>query len=223
MQNDGVYKLGVWIRDSAAGVGTVSFVDPKTGSFGGLGHGICDVDTGKLMPLGKASVYTASVDSVIAGKKGSPGELCAHFSSGTPWGDIYINSSYGVYGRLTDDFSSYKSYPVASFDEIHTGYATMITTVSGSVPKEYSVYIERVSSSSEGEKNFLIRITDEALLEASNGIVQGMSGSPLIQDGKIIGAVTHVLVNDPERGYGIFIRNMLKVSKDSEKIASSFQ
>ncbi len=221
-QKDGIFKLGIWIRDSAAGVGTVSFVDPKTGSFGGLGHGICDVDTLKLMPLGKASVYKASVDSVIAGKKGSPGELCAHFSSNTPWGDIYINSSYGVYGKLNGDFSSYKSYPIASYDEIRSGPATVITSVSGSTPKEYSVFIEKISPNSNGEKNFLIRISDESLLEISNGIVQGMSGSPLIQNGKIIGAVTHVLVNDPHKGYGIFIENMLKVSKDSEKIAQSF-
>ncbi len=212
LQTDGQWKIGIWIRDSAAGIGTVTFVDPKTGVFGGLGHGICDVDTGKLMPLKKASVYDVIIDNVTAGKKGDPGELLGRFASNEACGDIFINSQNGVYGTLNGDFSSYKAYPVADYSEITSGYATVISTVSGNTPKEYSVRVEKVSDKLKSEKNFIIRITDETLLDTTNGIVQGMSGSPIIQNGKIIGAVTHVLVNDPQKGYGIYIGNMLKTA-----------
>lgn len=219
LQTDGIWKIGVWIRDSTAGIGTVTFIDPATGYFGGLGHGICDVDTAQLMPLRKASVYDVTIDSVVAGKKGDPGELCGRFTSSKVTGDILLNANNGVYGKLYGDFTGYRAYPVASYAEIVTGPATVITTVDGITPKEYSVKIEKISGNSEGEKNFLIRITDESLLDITNGIVQGMSGSPIIQNGKIIGAVTHVLINDPAKGYGIYIGNMINMTNGLELAA----
>ena len=209
---DGVYKLGIWIRDSAAGIGTVTFYDPESGLFGGLGHAVCDADTGVLMPIARASVYKASIEDVIKGRKGAPGGLVGIFTSQTPWGEIYLNTTYGVFGRLEGVSGELKAYPVAKFTEITAGAATIISTVDGVTPKEYSVSVEKVALGSEGEKSFVIKITDEELLDKTGGIVQGMSGSPIIQNGKIIGAVTHVMVNDPTRGYGVYIGNMLKAA-----------
>ncbi len=209
---DGVYKLGIWIRDSAAGIGTVTFYEPESGLFGGLGHAVCDADTGVLMPISRASVYKASIEDVIKGRKGAPGGLVGVFISQKPYGEIYLNTSYGVFGRLDADVSGKKTYASAKYDEITAGAATIVTTVDGVTPKEYKVNIEKVSSAEKSEKNFVITVTDEELLSITGGIVQGMSGSPILQNGKIIGAVTHVLVNDPTRGYGVYIGNMLRAA-----------
>ena len=141
---DGVYKLGIWIRDSAAGIGTVTFFEPESGLFGGLGHAVCDADTGVLMPISRASVYKASIEDVIKGRKGAPGGLVGVFTSQKPYGEIYLNTSYGVFGRLDTDVSGKKTYAAAKYDEITAGAATIVTTVDGVTPKEYKVNIEKV-------------------------------------------------------------------------------
>ena len=214
--DDGVYCLGAWIRDSMAGIGTVTFYDPATGRFGALGHGITDVDTALLMPLSGGSIMDSTVKTVRRGEEGSPGELKGEFNLNHDAGSLYANTDAGVFGILAgenDDFTNCKAVPVASAEEVHVGKASILANVTGDEVKEYTAEISRVYAGIPGNRNFLVQITDPALLEVTGGIVQGMSGSPVIQNGRIVGAVTHVLVNDPTRGYGIFIENMLEAAK----------
>ena len=208
---DGVYRLGAWIRDSMAGVGTLTYYDPATAQYGALGHGITDVDTAKLMPLASGSIMETTVKAVRKGAEGSPGELKGDFSVQRDVGTLQANTDGGIFGTVSDaDFvPTAKAYPVAENGEIHTGAATILATVSGDVTQEYAVEILRLYPENRATRNLLLRVTDPQLLETTGGIVQGMSGSPILQDGKIIGAVTHVLLNDPTRGYGIFIENMM--------------
>ncbi len=209
--DDGCYKAGMWVRDSVAGIGTLTYVDPDTGIFGGLGHGICDTDTGKLMPFGGGEIVSVVITGVTKGTEGLPGELHGYFGDET-LGTLTDNSSTGVFGVMnSEDFVSDKLYDICLKQDIKEGKAQILTTVPGkSEPQFYDVVIERLNYNSKNPgKNMVIRITDEELIKATGGIVQGMSGSPIIQDGKIVGAVTHVFVNDPTRGYGIFIENML--------------
>ena len=209
---EGIYCLGAWIRDSMAGIGTVTFYDPVTGCFGALGHGITDVDTALLMPLSGGSIMDSTVKTVQRGAVGSPGELKGEFDLSHDAGELYANTDAGVFGTLAgenDDFTCRKAVPAASAKEVHVGDATILTNVFGDEVGEYEVKISRVYAGLPGNRNFLVTVTDPALLKITGGIVQGMSGSPIIQDGKLVGAVTHVLVNDPTRGYGIFIENML--------------
>ena len=204
------YKAGIWVRDSSAGIGTLSFYNADTGVFGGLGHGICDVDTGELLPLESGEIISTEITDVIIGKKGYPGELCGYFNESDILGELLTNTNVGIYGRL-------KRFPVenapveaAMKQDINTGKAEIITTVDSGVPKKYEIEIERVYYNSDSvQKNMVIKVTDPELLEKTGGIVQGMSGSPIIQDGKFIGAVTHVFVNDTTKGYAIFAENML--------------
>lgn len=207
---DNLYKAGIWIRDSTAGIGTVTFIDPRTNEFAGLGHGICDVDTGELMPLLRGNVVDVKLNGVNKGKVGDPGELKGIFCHGKI-GELKGNTPYGVFGTLSSVPEQYKRepLPIALKKDIKTGSATIYCTV-GEKPEEYSAEIVKINPANTDTKNFVIKITDERLLEATGGIVQGMSGSPVIQNGRIVGAVTHVLVNDPTSGYGIFIENMLK-------------
>ena len=209
--DDGKCRLGAWIRDSMAGVGTLTYYDPATGEYGALGHGITDVDTARLMPLAAGSIMETTVKAVRKGTSGSPGELKGDFSVQHDVGALYANTDCGVFGAVTDEVFTPQGeeLPVARRQEIHTGPATILATVSGSETEEYDVEIVRLCGSEQPTRNLLLRVTDERLLAATGGIVQGMSGSPIIQDGKLVGAVTHVLVNDPTRGYGIFIENML--------------
>ena len=208
---DGVCRLGAWIRDSMAGVGTLTYYDPVTNSYGALGHGITDVDTAKLMPLASGSIMETTVKAVKKGEQGSPGELKGDFSVQRDVGTLQANTDGGIFGTVSDEafISTAKSYPVADSDEIHTGAATILATVSGDMTEEYEVEIVKLYPKTQATRNLLVRVTDPRLLEVTGGIVQGMSGSPILQDGKIVGAVTHVLVNDPTKGYGIFIENML--------------
>ena len=214
-QEDRNYKIGIWVRDSSAGIGTMTFVDPKDNSFGGLGHGVCDIDTEQLMPLYSGEIADVIITGVKKGESGNPGELKGIFVSTKSCGEVSENCESGVYGTVSKKMPSNQPLPIAFKNEIHTGKAKILTTISGTEPKAYDVLIEKISGTSS-VKNMVVKVTDAELLEKSGGIVQGMSGSPIIQDGKIIGAVTHVFVNDPTRGYGIFIENMIS---ENRKIA----
>lgn len=207
---DGVRRLGAWIRDSMAGIGTVTFYDPDTGTFGALGHGITDADTGLLMPLGDGSVMDASVKAVKRGSAGEPGELKGSFDLENDLGSLYANTERGIFGVIEDcDFLQGKAVPVASPGEVHAGEATILSNVSGDGVEEYAI---KIVQTSKGTDPMLIQVTDQDLIQRTGGIVQGMSGSPILQDGKLVGAVTHVMVNNPEKGYGILIENMLSAA-----------
>jgi len=210
---DGTYRLGAWIRDSMAGIGTVTFYDPKTGEFGALGHGITDSDTGLLMPLLDGAVMSSTVKAVKAGSAGTPGQLRGEFDLTHDMGTLSANTEQGVFGVLEHSkITDGQAIPTASSSEIHEGRAVIYANVSGDSVDEYEIEILKVLDPT-GAQNLLLRVTDEDLIAKTGGIVQGMSGSPIIQDGKLVGAVTHVLVNDPTKGYGILIENMLKAAE----------
>ena len=207
------HRIGAWIRDSVAGIGTITFVDPETGVFGALGHGICDADTGQLVTFGAGSVMPSSVTAVQKSQNGTPGQLCGQFDLIHDQGWLVANHDSGIYGMLTEDtlYRERQALPVADGSEVREGPATVLSNVNGEETEEYEVRILKVFGDREG-RDLLLEVTDPDLLEVTGGIVQGMSGSPIIQDGKLVGAVTHVLVNDPTRGYGIFIENMLEAA-----------
>ncbi len=212
---DGIYRAGIWTRDATAGIGTVTFIDPETGVFGGLGHGICDTETGALLPLSRGVTRGVTLSSIVPGVEGKPGELRGGFSAERT-GTLYDNTACGVFGVFTSPAamvfeSPYdEPLPIGHRAEVHEGDAVILCALDGSVPREYTIRIVSVGDPSDtSNKNFILEVTDAALLGKTGGIVQGMSGSPIIQDGRLIGAVTHVTVNRPERGYGIFIENML--------------
>jgi len=209
----GDYQCGIWGRDSSAGIGTVTFYDPATGAFGGLGHGACDADTGSLPPLAEGEVLPAVILDVVPGTAGTPGELQGSFTGGFSFGTILRNTSCGVFGLMRTSPSPAEPVEVCRKQEILPGEAQVLTTVDGKDPALYSIEIEKVSYSDTPARNMVIRVTDPALLQVTGGIVQGMSGSPILQNGKLIGAVTHVLINDPTQGYGIFIENMLSAAE----------
>lgn len=201
-------KLGIFLKEGVTGIGTVTWYDPDTGHFGTLGHGVHD-RTGALLNMVSGQIYDAKVLSVKAGQAGSPGQLRGGIDGQKVLGTIHRNTAKGVFGKSDAAFSG-SALPVAASNCIRTGSATILSTVAGNTVQEYSVEILKLyPEAKETGRNMLIRITDQRLLNTTGGIVQGMSGSPLIQDGKLIGAVTHVLVNDPTTGYGIFIENML--------------
>ena len=201
-------KLGVYLKEGVSGVGTVTYYDPDSENFGALGHGV-NTKTGELLKLKSGSIYDAAVLSVKKGKVGQPGQLMGAITDPAATGELSRNTVQGVFGKTAQKFSA-EPLPIADTKEIHTGSATIRSTVSGQTPREYSVEILKIYPSSKSSgRNMLLKVTDPQLLAATGGIVQGMSGSPIIQDGKLVGAVTHVLVNDPTTGYGIFIENML--------------
>ena len=210
---DHEYKLGAWVRDSMAGIGTLTYLNPETGRFGALGHGVNDVDTGRLLPLSTGSVMYSTVEDVRRGEAGSPGELKGRFDLEKDSGILEHNSESGVFGHLDDErlTNGTAPVPVREAPDVKVGKAVIRSNISGDEVREYNVEIVRIYSSAGGQmRDFMLRVTDPALLEATGGIVQGMSGSPVLQDGCLVGAVTHVLINDPKRGYGIFIQSMLK-------------
>lgn len=193
--DDGHYRSGVWVRDRTAGIGTVTFIMPDTHLFAGLGHGICDPDTGRLFPMSKAAVYLASIGSVRKGKEGSPGELRGYFE-GARCGGLLSNTDGGVFGMLSEIPKSAQSpVPLADPDKVTTGEAYILCTLSGNKIGRYSIKIARIVDREGDTKNFIIEVTDKTLLDKTGGIVQGMSGSPIIKDGVLVGAVTHVCVN----------------------------
>ena len=212
-EEDNLNKIGVWVRDSTRGIGTITYYNPVSQKFGALGHGILDVDTKQLMTVREGTIMEARITDIKKGDKGSPGELVGELHSDVTLGSIKINTPYGIYGSM-DLMGVNKlvneKIPIALQDQVHEGPAVIYSNVDSEI-KQYDVYIENVNRFSNDEtKGMILRITDPALLRKTNGIVQGMSGSPIIQDGKIIGAVTHVFVQDPTKGYGIFIENMLR-------------
>ena len=204
------YKLGAWVRDSSAGIGTLTFHNPETNIFGGLGHGICDIDTGDLLPLSHGDIVKASISGIIKGRKGVPGELKGYFIETESIGSLLKNTNYGVYGTLKDTIVETQPIKVAPKQDIKIGPAQLATTIDGVTPKYYSINIQDVNyNESTPCKNMVVKITDDSLLSKTGGIIQGMSGSPIIQNGKLIGAITHVFVNDPTKGYAIFAENMV--------------
>lgn len=210
------YKAGMWIRDSAAGIGTMTFYDPLTGAFAGLGHGVCDIDTGEMLTFSDGDIVSAKITGCYKGEKGKAGELCGVFSGNTI-GVLLSNNSKGVYGRIALKRADAQALPIAMNYEVKEGKAYIISTVDESGPCSYEVEISKINHTSAENKNMVIKITDEKLIEKTGGIVQGMSGSPIIQNGKLVGAVTHVLVNDPTKGYGIFAETMVKMMSDLTK------
>ena len=203
------YKSGIWIRDSGAGIGTVTFIDPDSGMFAGLGHGICDGDTGQLIPMERGSVIEVTISGIVRGLPGSPGEVKGYFNS-EKLGSVFGNTECGVFGL----FAKYpagcgEAIPVGGRSEIHEGSADLLCSLDTDTVSSYGVTISAINPASQSNKCFTVTVTDPRLIAKTGGIVQGMSGSPIIQDGKLVGAVTHVLVNDPTKGYGIFIENML--------------
>lgn len=213
----GAVRLGAWVRDSTAGVGTLSFYDPDTKTYAALGHAITDGDTGAVLTVSKGQVLRASIVAVQKGQKGAPGELKGSFlREAEVLGDIRRNSILGIYGTLEQPAQNTlypDGLPIGLRSGVHTGKATILSTVDGTGVHEYEVEITRVNpQSAPAPKSMVLRVTDERLLAATGGIVQGMSGSPIIQDGRIIGAVTHVFVSDPTQGYGVYVDWMLQES-----------
>ena len=204
----GQWRAGMWVRDSSAGVGTLTFADPERGVFAGLGHPISDSDTGASIALRSGEIVPCEITGCSKGTAGSPGELKGRFLSAHAIGSIRINGENGVYGTTRTRFSG-RPMPVAFAQEVMTGEAEIWTTVEGETPRSYRVTIEKINDA-DLRRNMVIRVTDKELLAATGGIVQGMSGSPIVQNGRLVGAVTHVLVNDPTRGYGIFAQTMLR-------------
>ena len=207
------YKTGIWVKDSGAGIGTVTYIMPDDYSFGGLGHGICDGETGELIRMSRGDVMNVTVHAVKKGVSGTPGELKGHFCTGCI-GQLYTNTDCGVFGKFTTlPQGCGEKVKVAMPDEIREGEAYIVCTLSDGARQRYKADISAINRDAEGSKCFVIKVTDNSLIEKTGGIVQGMSGSPIIQNGKLVGAVTHVMINDPCVGYGIFIENMLNAAQ----------
>ena len=206
----GTYLLGAWVRDSCAGIGTVTYYNPDDNYFAALGHGICDRDTGAMMPLGEAEIVGASISSVERSSTGKAGSLNGYFTDKT-LGTVTNNTINGIYGTIIDNsYLSGDRFEIAEFDEIQTGDAQIITTISGDRPESYDLKITSIRNDDpRNNENYVIKVTDKRLLDECGGIVQGMSGSPIVQNGKLIGAVTHVFLNNPEEGYGVAAQFMV--------------
>ena len=223
-ESDGKRRLGVWVRDSTAGVGTLTYIDPKNGAYGALGHAIVDGDTGRILDAREGAILRASVVGVTRGQNGRAGELKGSFlKEGTQIGSLLENGEYGIYGVMAEgrgDALYPQGLPVGTRDTVHVGAASILATVDSEGPKEYGIEIVRCFSQTEpSQKGMILRVTDERLLQKTGGIVQGMSGSPILQDGRIIGAVTHVYLNDAAQGYGMYIEWMICRSDALEQTA----
>ena len=201
------WQTGLWVRDSTAGIGTMTYYDPASGEFGGLGHPICDPDTGEIIPLGSGTADSVTISGAVKGLAGIPGQLQGYFTSESPVGTLDSNQETGIFGHLEAPLNHLSAVPMAFKQEITLGEAVILTTIEGSDPKPYAIEITSIDYT-DGTQNLILEVTDEELLAKTGGIVQGMSGSPILQNGKLIGAVTHVFVNDPSSGYGIFAETM---------------
>ena len=215
------YKLGLWVRDSAAGVGTVTFYEPESKTFAALGHGIVDIDTKQLINISSGEFVTTKILNIQKGEKGEPGRIQGTIDNQPNIGTIYKNTKFGIYGKVDNllplNLNNSKEMEVALRDEIHTGKATILATLEKGKTQEYDIEIKKIfKENNYDNKSMQIKIVDEDLLEKTGGIIQGMSGSPIIQDGKFIGAVTHVLVNNPQEGYAVFGDIMIKQLKSIE-------
>lgn len=206
---DNKKKIGLWVRDSTQGIGTITYYDKVNNSFGALGHPITDIDTGQLMKISTGNIYNASIDKIIKGAKGAPGQITGKISADNTLGTIIDNNKCGIYGKA-NTVPEKKEYPIALKNQVKTDKAVILSSIEGEL-KEYNIEISAINTFNKNDsKSMIIKITDNRLLTKTGGIIQGMSGSPIIQNGKIVGAVTHVFINDPSRGYGIFIENMLE-------------
>ncbi len=206
---EGEKKLGLWVRDSAAGLGTLTFYDPETGLFGGLGHPVSDADTGDLMPLSEGELTAAEITGAVKGESGAAGELCGVMLFDEVIGELSANTEVGIFG--TGSMSGGEKLPVAFRQEVDTGSAEILTTIDGTTPIRCSIEIEHINLCDlNGSRSMVVHITDEELLSKTGGIVRGMSGSPIIQNGRLVGAVTHVFLSDPTRGYAVFAETMLE-------------
>lgn len=208
---DGHKRLGIWVRDSIAGIGTMTFQKKDTGSFAALGHGISDSDADVLMPLSSGKIYKASVLGITKGEKGIPGEIIGALNESEQIGECTKNAEAGIYGKTNISLDDKSAVDIAPGSDVQKGEATVICTVDESGPKAYSLEIVNINRlAGGGTKSMVIQVTDRRLIEKTGGIIQGMSGSPIIQNGKLIGAVTHVFVNNPLKGYAIFAETMLE-------------
>jgi stage IV sporulation protein B len=213
------YKLGLWVRDAAAGVGTVTFYEPQTGEFGALGHGINDVDTYELIDIANGEIVTTNIIDIVKGEKGSPGEIRGIIEGERTIGNVSKNTSFGVYGNMLDttslNINKESELEVANRSEIKLGKAEIMCELENGKVEKYEIEIQKIFLDNNSDnKSMLIKVTDEELIEKTGGIIQGMSGAPVIQNGKFIGAVTHVLVNDPQMGYAIFGDLMIKQMRE---------
>ncbi len=213
------YKLGLWVRDAAAGVGTLTFYEPESQMYAALGHGITDIDTSELINIASGELVTTNILSIVKGKKGEPGEIRGTIENGFEVGKVYKNTRFGVYGNLTNknifNISNNNAIDVASREEIETGKAEILCELENGNTKSYEIEIQKIfTNNNEDNKSMLIKVTDDELIEKTGGIIQGMSGAPIIQNEKFIGAVTHVLVSDPTQGYAVFADIMIKQMKE---------
>lgn len=213
------YKLGLWVRDAAAGVGTLTFYEPSTGSFAALGHGINDVDTYELIDIANGELVTTNIVDIVKGQDGIPGEIRGTIDNGYTIGNISKNTSFGVYGNIVNlnrlNINTSREMEVANRNEIKTGKAEIMCELENGKIETYEIEIQKLFlENNENNKSMLIKITDDELIEKTGGIIQGMSGAPIIQNGKFVGAVTHVLVNDSKVGYAIFADLMIKQMRE---------
>lgn len=217
--DDDQYKLGLWVRDAAAGVGTMTFYEPSSGMFAALGHGITDIDTSDLIQIANGELVTTNILSIVKGEKGAPGEIRGTIENGVSFGNIYKNTKYGVYGNVLNksrlEVNSAEEMEVALRNEIKTGKAQILCELQDGKIERYEIEIQKLFiNNNEDNKSMVIKVTDKRLIEKTGGIIQGMSGAPIIQNEKFVGAVTHVLVNDPTIGYGVFADIMIKQLKE---------
>ena len=209
-----IYKTGLYVKDSVTGIGTLTFIDPNTKIFGALGHEIQEQATGKIFEIKDGTIFSSEVTDVVPSSDGSPGEKRAEYDKEDITGEVKENTTQGIFGEYTAEISSGKTYNVAEPSEIKKGNAKILTVLNGTEVKEYEINITQINSKKQKNKNFVFEIIDKELLNKTNGIIQGMSGSPIIQGDNIIGAVTHVVIDNPHKGYGIFITNMLEEAEN---------
>ena len=207
--SEGIYCIGAWIRDSMAGIGTLTYVDPETGAFGALGHGITDVDTAQLMPFANGAILPSTVKAVKRGESGTAGELRGDFDLTRDLGTLTANTDVGVFGVLKEAAFAGEAIPVG---RAVAGRAQIRANVAGDAVETYDIEITRVAADGRQGRELVLRITDPELIAMTGGVVQGMSGSPIIQNGKLVGAVTHVLLNEPTKGYGVLMETMLNAA-----------
>ena len=212
--DDNIYKTGLYVKDSITGVGTLTYIDPNTKLFGALGHEIIEKNTGQKLEIKDGKIYSSTVTGITRSSIGSPGEKNARYDSSKVFGKVFENTNKGIFGTYTSEIPNKNLYSVAKVEDISTGKASIFTVIDNDKVEEFTINILKINKNDSVTKNILFEVTDERLLQVTGGIVQGMSGSPIIQGKNIIGAVTHVVVDDPTKGYGIFITKMLEEAEN---------
>lgn len=213
-EREGCYKAGMWVRDSTAGIGTITFYNKQSGIFAALGHQINDIDTKEIMPMLDGEAVKATVSKIEKSTRGTTGSLECDFTNQT-LGKLLSNTDCGIYGAYAEISECAKEYPVAAIQEVKKGKATLISTVEKGQPKKYEIEITHIGfNENNREKNMIVKVTDKDLIDKTGGIVQGMSGSPIIQNGKLVGALTHVIVGNPQKGYAVFAQTMAEESNN---------